>query len=309
MPTSFEPIIPSWSWPTSPATGRGAAGEAQGLRHAHPGRGRPDLHHRYARRPGQDGDPTADIASGMDLPRPSSPRCSGAAAPARCDHRGLDVRGHRRMDGACALHPDAHRGPAGPDGPQPRSIAPYDAYPTSDGESSSASRTTAAGVRWSPTCSRPRSLPTTPASPPTSHGWRTAPSVTPRSSPHPALDHRAAGRATGRGGIPAAQIKTLAHVVDREQLRARDRWRSVELEHLTIEALLPPATFGDVEAAMGPVPALGQHTHALLVEAGLDHGAGGRRHRRGIAYQPDRRSPSVPTEATPLPEVSICSRR
>ena len=92
-------------------------------------------------------------------------------------------------------------------------------------------------------------------------------------------------------GIPAAQIKTLAHVVDHERLRARNRVAGVEIEDATIEALLPPATFGDVEAAMGAVPALGQHTHALLVEAGLDDVAADDAIARGIAYQPDRRSP------------------
>ena len=84
---------------------------------------------------------------------------------------------------------------------------------------------------------------------------------------------------------------------------------SVEIEDATIEALLPPATFGDVEAPMGAVPALGQHTHALLVESGLDAAAADDAISRGIAYQPDDAVPSVPSEATPLPRVPICSRR
>ncbi len=92
-------------------------------------------------------------------------------------------------------------------------------------------------------------------------------------------------------GIPAAQIKTLAHVVDHEQLRARNRWRDVEIEGATVEALLPPATFDDVEAPMGAVPALGEHTRALLVEFGLDAAAADDAISRGVAYQPDRRSP------------------
>ena len=98
-------------------------------------------------------------------------------------------------------------------------------------------------------------------------------------------------------GIPAAQIKTLADVIDHEQLRARNRWRSVEIEDATIEALLPPATFGDVEAAMGAVPALGQHTHALLVESGLDAAAADDAIRRGIAHQPDQSDQRSPVGA------------
>ncbi len=92
-------------------------------------------------------------------------------------------------------------------------------------------------------------------------------------------------------GIPAAQIKTLANVVHHEQLRARDRWRSVDIEGATIEALLPPATFSDVEAPMGAVPALGQHTHALLVESGLDEAAADAAISRGVAHQHQERRP------------------
>ena len=92
-------------------------------------------------------------------------------------------------------------------------------------------------------------------------------------------------------GIPAAHIKTLADVVDHEQLRARERWRSIDVDGAIIEALLPPATFGDVEAPMGAVPALGQHTRALLVESGLDDAEADAALDRGVAYQHERRSP------------------
>jgi itaconate CoA-transferase len=59
-------------------------------------------------------------------------------------------------------------------------------------------------------------------------------------------------------------------VVDHPQLRARDRWRTIGTEHAQVEALLPPATFSDVEACMGDVPALGQHTASLLIESGMN---------------------------------------
>ncbi|GAB3032582.1 dehydratase [Nocardioides flavus (ex Wang et al. 2016)] len=88
-------------------------------------------------------------------------------------------------------------------------------------------------------------------------------------------------------GIPAAQIKSMGHVVAHEQLRARDRWRSIDIEGGTTSALLPPATFEDVEAAMGAVPALGEHTRALLLEAGLDRSEAEAILRRGTASQPD----------------------
>jgi itaconate CoA-transferase len=71
-------------------------------------------------------------------------------------------------------------------------------------------------------------------------------------------------------GIPAAQVNDVRGLVEHPQLVARDRWRQVETEHGPVRALLPPATFADVEAPMGAVPALGQHTVAVLREVGLD---------------------------------------
>lgn len=71
-------------------------------------------------------------------------------------------------------------------------------------------------------------------------------------------------------GIPAAEIRDLEGVVDHPQLGERDRWREVDTEVGPVRALLPPLTFDDVELAMGPVPALGQHTEAVLREFGID---------------------------------------
>ena len=70
-------------------------------------------------------------------------------------------------------------------------------------------------------------------------------------------------------GIPAAEIRDLEGVVAHPQLSERDRWREVDTEVGPVRALLPPLTFDDVELAMGPVPALGQHTEAVLREFGI----------------------------------------
>jgi len=48
------------------------------------------------------------------------------------------------------------------------------------------------------------------------------------------------------------------------QLAARERWRSVRTSVGPVKALLPPANVDGVDVAMGDVPALGQHTDALL---------------------------------------------
>lgn len=71
-------------------------------------------------------------------------------------------------------------------------------------------------------------------------------------------------------GIPAAQVNDVRGLVEHPQLQARDRWREVQTEIGLVQALLPPATFADSEAPMGAVPALGEHTVAVLREAGLD---------------------------------------
>jgi crotonobetainyl-CoA:carnitine CoA-transferase CaiB-like acyl-CoA transferase len=86
-------------------------------------------------------------------------------------------------------------------------------------------------------------------------------------------------------GIPAAQVKELDQVVQHPQLRARDRWRTTQTEHGPSAALLPPATFTDHEPPMGDVPALGQHTRALLIESGLTAEAADDLIGEGIARQ------------------------
>lgn len=70
-------------------------------------------------------------------------------------------------------------------------------------------------------------------------------------------------------GVPAARLNDVGALVDHPQLAARDRWRDVHTPGGPVRGLLPPMTFADVELPMGPVPALGQHTEAILTELGL----------------------------------------
>ena len=71
-----------------------------------------------------------------------------------------------------------------------------------------------------------------------------------------------------RVGIANGRLNEPMDVWDHPQLAARDRWREVGTPGGPVRALLPPFTFGDVEAAMGDVPALGEHTDAVLRELG-----------------------------------------
>ncbi len=73
-------------------------------------------------------------------------------------------------------------------------------------------------------------------------------------------------------GIANGRLNDARALWDHEQLAARERWREVGSPVGAVRALLPPVTFADCEAAMGEVPALGQHTDAVLGELG--YGAG-----------------------------------
>ncbi|MBV9117103.1 MAG: CoA transferase, partial [Acetobacteraceae bacterium] len=65
-------------------------------------------------------------------------------------------------------------------------------------------------------------------------------------------------------GIANGRLNDARALWEHEQLAARDRWREIDSPAGSLRALLPPVTFADAEAAMGAVPALGQHTDALL---------------------------------------------
>ncbi|MFI5062709.1 MAG: CaiB/BaiF CoA transferase family protein, partial [Streptosporangiales bacterium] len=71
-------------------------------------------------------------------------------------------------------------------------------------------------------------------------------------------------------GIASARLRTPAEFGAHPQLAARDRWREVSSPGGPLRALLPPVSMPGREAAMGPVPALGQHTAAILAELGMD---------------------------------------
>ena len=70
-------------------------------------------------------------------------------------------------------------------------------------------------------------------------------------------------------GIANANVNEMRDVWAHPQLAARDRWRDIGTPQGVIPALLPPATPDTFDARMDPVPALGEHTDAILAEIGL----------------------------------------
>ncbi|MEU2157917.1 CaiB/BaiF CoA-transferase family protein [Streptomyces sp. NPDC019396] len=72
------------------------------------------------------------------------------------------------------------------------------------------------------------------------------------------------------GGIACARLNTVTDLARHPQLAARSRWREVPSPTGPLRALLPPINLpGGPDARMGPIPALGEHTDAVLREVGL----------------------------------------
>ena len=167
------------------------------------------------------------------------------------------------------------------------SIAPYDAYPTADGQ-------ILIGVQ-------------------NDRGWQALVTEVfgrPELADHPRLSTnplRVANRAecdavvaeetsaftTGEldtrlaeAGVPAAQVNEIAGLVNHPQLAARDRWRDVETPGGVVKGLLPPITFADVELPMAAVPALGASTACVLAELGFDDDAIRSLDAAGIIHRP-----------------------
>lgn len=70
--------------------------------------------------------------------------------------------------------------------------------------------------------------------------------------------------------IANANLNTVRQMFDHPQLKARDRWREVDTPAGKVRALLPPVTMDDAGVVMNPVPAVGEHTEAILREIGYD---------------------------------------
>ena len=69
--------------------------------------------------------------------------------------------------------------------------------------------------------------------------------------------------------IANANVGTMADVWAHPQLKARGRWTRVGTPAGPIPALLPPGMPASFDARMDEVPALGQHTDAILAELGF----------------------------------------
>jgi crotonobetainyl-CoA:carnitine CoA-transferase CaiB-like acyl-CoA transferase len=71
-------------------------------------------------------------------------------------------------------------------------------------------------------------------------------------------------------GIANGRLNDVHDFAAHEQLRARDRWRTIDTAAGRIDGLLPPTELGGEEPVMGALPEVGEHTSAILAELGYD---------------------------------------
>lgn len=79
-----------------------------------------------------------------------------------------------------------------------------------------------------------------------------------------ALDTHDAARMLDAAGIANARVRTMPEFLHHPVLDGRERWQEVATVGGTVRALLPPATIRDAPPRMDPVPALGEHSAAVL---------------------------------------------
>ncbi len=68
--------------------------------------------------------------------------------------------------------------------------------------------------------------------------------------------------------IANARLNDMHEVWQHAQLRARERWTEVATPAGPVPALLPPGASSGWQARMDPIPALGEHSAAILAELG-----------------------------------------
>jgi itaconate CoA-transferase len=70
--------------------------------------------------------------------------------------------------------------------------------------------------------------------------------------------------------IANARINTVEQFIAHPQLAGRQAWRQVDSAVGLLPALVPPVRMENVEPVMGAIPALGEHSSAILAELGFD---------------------------------------
>jgi len=69
--------------------------------------------------------------------------------------------------------------------------------------------------------------------------------------------------------IANAELRDMAGLWQHEQLAARSRWRQVDTPAGPVPTLLPPGSWTEGDPQLNAVPAVGQHSQAILAELGV----------------------------------------
>ena len=83
------------------------------------------------------------------------------------------------------------------------------------------------------------------------------------------LDAAALIERLDKAQIANARMNTMQEFLDHPQLAARNRWRDIDSPAGKLSSLLPAADIEGVEAVMGSIPEVGQHTDTILREIGF----------------------------------------
>ncbi len=95
-----------------------------------------------------------------------------------------------------------------------------------------------------------------------------------------------------KAGLGHARLNTPTEVIAHPQLSERGRWREVDSPVGPVSVLLPPPECADWDWRLDAVPALGEHSEAILRELGYGPAACERLLAEGVVATPDR--PSAP---------------
>ena len=224
----------------------------------------------WAGRPAKPGPPMADACTGL----------YGAVTILAALHdRGRTGRGHAaelsmfdtmvELMGYTLQHTRATGADQVPVGMGSPAVAPYGAYPTSDGQTVVLGTTNdAEWVRLAGMIGRPDLA----ADP---RYARNPDRVAARGQLDQVIGAWCASRplaaiqqAADAAAIGNARYNTATDVLAHEQMAARGRWREVGTPAGPVLSALPPPVVSGVEPSMGAVPALGEHTVKVLTEFG-----------------------------------------
>ena len=86
------------------------------------------------------------------------------------------------------------------------------------------------------------------------------------------MDTATAVRELDGAGVANGRVNSVQDFLDHPVLAARNRWRPVGSPGGEIAALRPPADLAGVDPVLGPVPAVGEHTGAILRALGRTDG-------------------------------------